>query len=548
MELLDSVEGLAEKDDTHALDEACFALIACLPQEPKQVDQGRAQSVLKSLRSFRRFEQLKRVANGLLLDGSEDPIVVHHLAQGMIELGELHPAISILEQALKRSNLSQSQWAELKAAVGRAWKDLAVQSRLSRPELCKRATMHAFKSYRDVWHRSNQDFVYQGVNMLAIAHWDDGRTLDQEQQSEAEDAANKIIETINSKHPQDRSNWDIATAGEASLGARKHGDAVGFYGTYIQQEESAFALAGSLRQLQQLWRIEEQEEDWASELVAALVGKLGQLPGASFSLSADAMQRLAEVPEGRYQALLGGQAAKSHHWLQQGLEAARSVAIILRNQAPHGSGFVVRGGDLDPSLGDELMVMTNAHVVSDPVEPNAATRQQAIVQFELLRDTEAFQSHSVKKVIWQSPTDQHDVALLRVSPPIPESIKALTLHDELPELAEHEQDQERIYIIGHPNGRTISFSFQDNKLLDYELDVYRDPTSKAPCRIHYRTPTEPGSSGSPVFDVNWRIVGIHHAGGHYVSKLNKKPYTYKANEGLWIETIRRALQEELVSR
>jgi hypothetical protein len=31
--------------------------------------------------------------------------------------------------------------------------------------------------------------------------------------------------------------------------------------------------------------------------------------------------------------------------------------------------------------------------------------------------------------------------------------------------------------------------------------------------VRYRTDTEPGSSGSPIFDSEWEIIGIHHAGG-----------------------------------
>ena len=31
-------------------------------------------------------------------------------------------------------------------------------------------------------------------------------------------------------------------------------------------------------------------------------------------------------------------------------------------------------------------------------------------------------------------------------------------------------------------------------------------------RVRYRTNTEPGSSGSPVFDQNWNLVALHHSG------------------------------------
>jgi V8-like Glu-specific endopeptidase len=31
-------------------------------------------------------------------------------------------------------------------------------------------------------------------------------------------------------------------------------------------------------------------------------------------------------------------------------------------------------------------------------------------------------------------------------------------------------------------------------------------------RLRYRNNTEPGSSGSPVFDMRWNLVALHHAG------------------------------------
>jgi V8-like Glu-specific endopeptidase len=83
-----------------------------------------------------------------------------------------------------------------------------------------------------------------------------------------------------------------------------------------------------------------------------------------------------------------------------------------------------------------------------------------------------------------------------------------------------------VYVVGHPLGGGVSFSLQDNLLLDWDQRL-----------VHYRTPTEPGSSGSPVFDDQWRLIAIHHAGGSNMRKLNGKPGTYKANEGINILAI-----------
>jgi V8-like Glu-specific endopeptidase len=76
------------------------------------------------------------------------------------------------------------------------------------------------------------------------------------------------------------------------------------------------------------------------------------------------------------------------------------------------------------------------------------------------------------------------------------------------------------------------FSIHDSRLIDHEAPV-----------LHYRTPTELGSSGSPVFNSQWKLIGLHHAGSSQLPRLNGKGGTYQANEGIWIQSIRQALAE-----
>ena len=87
-------------------------------------------------------------------------------------------------------------------------------------------------------------------------------------------------------------------------------------------------------------------------------------------------------------------------------------------------------------------------------------------------------------------------------------------------------EEQRIYLIGHPQGGNLSFSLYDNKLLDHESPL-----------IHYRSPSLGGSSGSPVFNQVWKLIGLHHAGGTKIKKLKGEVGTYEANEGLWISSI-----------
>jgi len=62
--------------------------------------------------------------------------------------------------------------------------------------------------------------------------------------------------------------------------------------------------------------------------------------------------------------------------------------------------------------------------------------------------------------------------------------------------------------------------------------------------LHYRTPTDPGSAGSPVFDQTcWTVVGLHHGGKINRPRLHGQVGTYEANEGISISAIRVAIQE-----
>jgi V8-like Glu-specific endopeptidase len=89
---------------------------------------------------------------------------------------------------------------------------------------------------------------------------------------------------------------------------------------------------------------------------------------------------------------------------------------------------------------------------------------------------------------------------------------------------------QRLYVIGHPRGGGLMFSMQDNRLVDHGA-----PTDY---RVHYRTPTEPGSSGSPVFNGSWELVALHHSGSATMKRIHGAG-TYEANEGIWIQAIRK---------
>ena len=83
-----------------------------------------------------------------------------------------------------------------------------------------------------------------------------------------------------------------------------------------------------------------------------------------------------------------------------------------------------------------------------------------------------------------------------------------------------------MYVIGYPGGRDIEFSLQDNRLLDCDNR-----------RLHYRTPTEGGNSGSPVFDEAWNVVGLHHGGDMRMQRIDNRDESYQANEAFAMTAV-----------
>jgi endonuclease G len=57
-----------------------------------------------------------------------------------------------------------------------------------------------------------------------------------------------------------------------------------------------------------------------------------------------------------------------------------------------------------------------------------------------------------------------------------------------------------VTIIQHPEGGKKQIALRENRIVDMLPDF-----------LHYETDTEPGSSGSPVFNDQWEIVALHHA-------------------------------------
>ncbi|EAU54941.1 serine protease [Mariprofundus ferrooxydans] len=537
--LITEVKEAADSHEVDRLSAACTALIAQLPQEESLIDVETARDILGALRKSRRFEHMRSVAEAIVREGCEDPQVKRQYAQALIESGETTPAIGVLDQLIPTLNQDPLEQAEIYGLKGRAWKEIA----LSAKRIEQKA--NAFKEAHQAYHAGyeldrEKNLIWHGINLVAIANADRVGALELSVKDEAIEIANRIVDFVDNAQAEEPDAWNFASAGEALVALGRTDESLEWFKKYVAHEKTdAFELAGTIRQLKELYNLEEV--DGGTELLAPLRARLLQMPGGNFTLSNSELREMSQVGVDQFQKVLGSTGTKTYEWMMRALNCAGSVALISANGEGIGTGFLVLGSDLDPRLGDELFVLTNSHVVSDPPQHGAASIDDVSITFELAnKHGRQEQIFGIEKIVWGSPPDQHDVSILKLTPDPSESFLHLPLARDLPLI--EGGDIQRVYIIGHPRGGKISFSLEDNELLDYDMAVVKHADTFTACRVHYRAPTEPGSSGSPVFNGNWKTIALHHMGGESIPRLNGRSGTYAANEGIWLQSIVRAIR------
>jgi V8-like Glu-specific endopeptidase len=221
--------------------------------------------------------------------------------------------------------------------------------------------------------------------------------------------------------------------------------------------------------------------------------------------------------------------------LRRMLSACTSIGCVINTTFERlGTGFLLQGSAIKDAYGDAPVFVTNAHVISDEV-PNAIPLQKARVTFEIESEAAGTQKgYEVAELLFTSPpgqlsvasADTLDVTVVRLKD-LPAGSTGLPIARTLPLV----DPSAKAYVVGHPRGSGLQVSLHDSTLLDI------DDTE---CLVHYRTPTDPGSSGSPVFNSQWETIAVHHSGSTKAPRLRGLG-SYEANEGIALCAVRRKL-------
>ncbi|MEM7307441.1 MAG: serine protease [Planctomycetota bacterium] len=520
--------------------ELCQQLVEHLRVRARPYPLAESKKLLDSLRRKRHFEELACVADVLVQTGQDAPRVRRQYAQALIDLGRLTAGFDVLvalEADCKRLK-DEGELAEARGLMGRAKKQMYIDAAASgRPGAAVRESLGEAIGHYAGEYRRDRGRIWHGINAVAL--------LDRARRDkirlgrgalDAERTARSLLRTIQASEEPDL--WAFATAAEASLALGDYGAALEWTVRYTSVEGShadAFELASTLRQFEEVWQLSGADRDQArilNLLRSALLAKEGgqvevQAPRADLQLARE------RETDGTLEKVLGADRYKTLRWYEDGLRCARAVAqVVDLGGNGQGTGFALRGDDVHASLAGCWVLLTNAHVLSDdPAEqrgtPAALAPDEARVRFE--NSEESDREFPVEELVFTSPREELDCTIVKLPPDAP-VVERLELSRGLPLVGK----ARRVYVIGHPRGGRLSFSLHDNLLLDHEKPW-----------VHYRAPTEGGSSGSPVFNDTWRLIALHHSGGLDLRRLRGKTGTYAANEGIAIQSILAAVRAEL---
>lgn len=195
-------------------------------------------------------------------------------------------------------------------------------------------------------------------------------------------------------------------------------------------------------------------------------------------------------------------------FFELGLQRARPVARVVLADGMLGSGF----------LTDDNLLITNHHVL-----PSVAEAEGAVVQFNyewgidgLYRELEEFRL-APEETFATSPVEEDDWTAVRVRGDASASYGTISLERADPQV------RDRVFVIQHPMG------------MPKQIALFNTIVFTGKGRVQYLGSTRPGSGGAPVFDTDWRVVAVHHAGG-WLHEPGTEKRVYR-KEAIHINTI-----------
>lgn len=274
-------------------------------------------------------------------------------------------------------------------------------------------------------------------------------------------------------------NWKLTKAEREAKTARTEAQGVG-------AAEDPYRLTANVNRLLRAVRAQAPADPGAlPETLRDLIRKGGATP--------------ADLENRAFEAIIGAtRDFLSVEFLAMGLRSAEAVGRIVVRPRPGGAGSLGTGFLVAPGV-----VMTNHHVLRDAATAATATLEMGYETRE--GRTLAAESFALRPQAFFLTVPELDMTLVAVAE-ASRGGRPLAPYGFLPLIAEEGKIAigEPVNIVQHPAGRAKEVVVRENRLLDLPKAIN--------WAAHYEADTEPGSSGSPVFNDRWEVIALHHSG------------------------------------
>jgi hypothetical protein len=179
-------------------------------------------------------------------------------------------------------------------------------------------------------------------------------------------------------------------------------------------------------------------------------------------------------------------------FLMKAITKAASVCLIeVEATGAKGTGVLI----------DADLILTNFHVISpttggDPVMAARSARCKFGVFSGAAEPVLVLQTDPDTPIVAQSPVDKLDFVLIRVK------LTDTFVRMPVPFTTVPPSVKSALNLLHHPEGGEMKLSLSSNGITMVDAGTGL---------LQYITRATNGSSGSPCFDAEWRLVGIHHA-------------------------------------
>lgn len=227
------------------------------------------------------------------------------------------------------------------------------------------------------------------------------------------------------------------------------------------------------------------------------------------------LKALSSQARSQLEAIIGGNDLLPIWFLHRGAELRRTVArikVVTSDGAESfGTGFLIGPGVLltnrhvldQSDLGrDSLSSIVGSAQAEFDVEIAPEPTPSGGLRFATRNPVSFF--FSPKTLLLTDAWDQLDYVLIALEPKSCDGQHDINEYgyNRLAADLGKTVTGEPVFIIQHPNGESKKISLLNNRMM------IRDENSSY---LYYEADTEPGSSGSPVFNRQWEVVALHHS-------------------------------------